>query len=245
MVAALLASAPAAAIVGGAEPAADGIGRSVVTIVGSRGNFCTGSLIAPALVLTVAHCVQPGADYKIVHYGKDQKPDLRDVKAVIIHPGFKMGEMLAHRATADVALLRLAIPANGKTPARLSAPQAPLSPGNPFTIAGVGVTIRGDGKSAGVIRTAALVATGKPGTLQIRLVDPAGQGLRAGLGACTGDSGAPVFEDRQGTPAIIGVVSWSTGPNGSAGCGGLTGVTPLTLYRDWILQTARQWGFAL
>ncbi|HEX9469860.1 MAG TPA: S1 family peptidase, partial [Bradyrhizobium sp.] len=39
--------------------------------------------------------------------------------------------------------------------------------------------------------------------------------------------------------------SWSTGPNGSAGCGGLTGVTPLTLYRDWILQTAQHWGFAL
>jgi len=66
-----------------------------------------------------------------------------------------------------------------------------------------------------------------------------------GFGACTGDSGGPVFEDRQGTPAIVGVISWSTGPNGSAGCGGLTGVTPLTLYRDWILQTARQWGFAL
>jgi hypothetical protein len=25
----------------------------------------------------------------------------------------------------------------------------------------------------------------------------------------------------------------------------LTGVTPLTLYRDWILKTAGQWGFAL
>jgi secreted trypsin-like serine protease len=54
-----------------------------------------------------------------------------------------------------------------------------------------------------------------------------------------------VFEDRQGGAAVIGVISWSTGPNGSAGCGGLTGVTPLTLYRDWILQTARQWGSAL
>ena len=87
--------------------------------------------------------------------------------------------------------------------------------------------------------------SGKPGTLQIRLVDPVGQGTRDGLGACTGDSGAPVFEDKQGGPAIVGVVSWSTGPNGSAGCGGMTGVTPLTLYRDWLLQTARQWGAAL
>jgi secreted trypsin-like serine protease len=243
--AALFVAAPAGAIVGGAPPAADGIGRSVVTIIGSRGNFCTGSLIAPSLVLTVAHCVQPGSDYKIVQYDADRKPQLQDVKTVAIHPGFRMQEMLAHRATADVALLRLAIPAQGKTPARLGMPQSPLAPGNPFTVAGVGVTIRGDGKSAGVIRSAALVATGKPGTLQIRLVDPVGQGTQAGLGACTGDSGAPVFEDQPSGPAIIGVVSWSTGPNGSAGCGGLTGITPLTLYRDWIVQTARQWGFAL
>ncbi len=244
-VAATLISDPAGAIVGGAPPAADGIGRSVVTIIGSRGNFCTGSLIAPSLVLTVAHCVQPGSDYKIVQYDADRKPQLLDVKSVVIHPGFRMQEMLAHRATADVALLRLSIPAQGKTPARLGMPQSPLAPGNPFTVAGVGVTIRGDGKSAGVIRSAALVATGKPGTLQIRLVDPVGQGTQAGLGACTGDSGAPVFEDQPSGPAIIGVVSWSTGPNGSAGCGGLTGVTPLTLYRDWIVQAARQWGFGL
>jgi len=245
MAATLTLTTPAAAIVGGAQPAADGIGRAVVTIVGSRGNFCTGSLIAPSLVLTVAHCVQPGADYKIVHYGADKQPELQDVKSVAIHPGFRMAEMLAHRATADVALLRLAVPANGKSPARLSAPQLPLAPGNPFAIAGVGVTVRGDGKSAGITRSAALVATGKPGTLQIRLVDPTGQGSQAGLGACTGDSGAPVFEDQQNGPAIIGIVSWSTGPNGSAGCGGITGVTPLTLYRDWVVQTARQWGFAL
>jgi secreted trypsin-like serine protease len=69
--------------------------------------------------------------------------------------------------------------------------------------------------------------------------------VRDGLGACTGDSGGPVFEDRPGGAVLVGVVSWSTGSGGSAGCGGLTGVTPLTLYRDWILQTARQWGFAL
>ena len=95
------------------------------------------------------------------------------------------------------------------------------------------------------MRTAGLVATGRPGSLQIRLVDPAGQGKSAGLGACTGDSGGPVFEDHQDGPAIVGVISWSTGPNNGAGCGGLTGVTPLSLYRDWIVQTARTWGVAL
>src|SRR5665213_3406913 len=241
----LLVAAPACAIVGGGAPSAEGIGRSVVTIVGSRGNFCSGALIAPKLVLTVAHCVQPGATYKIVEYGEDKRPQLHDVRNVAVHPGFVMQAMLAHRATADVALLQLEAAPQGKSAARLGVPQPPLVPGSRFTIAGIGVTIRGEGSSGGTIRTAGLVATGKPGTLQIRLLDPLTQGAREGLGACTGDSGGPVFEDLPGGPAIIGVISWSTGPNGSVGCGGLTGVTPLTLYRDWILQTARQWGFAL
>jgi secreted trypsin-like serine protease len=238
-------ASPAHAIVGGAPAAPETIARSVVTIVGSRGNFCTGSVIAPSLVLTVAHCVRPGADYKIVQYGADKTPQLQNVKSVATHPGFRMEAMLAHRATADVALLRLEMPAKGKVAARLGTPQLPVAVGASFTIAGVGVTVRGDGKSAGTIRSAALVATGKPGTLQIRLVDPAGMGAHEGLCACTGDSGSPVFEDQQNGATIIGLVSWSTGPNGSGGCGGITGVTPLTLYRDWILQTARRWGFAL
>lgn len=242
---ALLAVTPADAIVGGGAPSADGVGRSVVTIVGSRGNFCTGALIAPKIVLTAAHCVQPGADYKLVEYGADRQPSLQDVKSVAVHPGFNMQAMLAHRATADVALLQLDAPAKGKTPSTLGLPNIPIVVGSRFMIAGIGVTVRGDGKSGGTIRVAGLIATGKPGTLQIRLVDPVNQGTHDGLGACTGDSGGPVFEDKQTGPAIIGVVSWSTGPNGSAGCGGLTGVTPLTLYRDWLVQTSRQWGAGL
>jgi secreted trypsin-like serine protease len=234
---------PAHAIVGGAAPATEGAFRSVVTIVGSRGNSCSGVLIAPDLVLSVAHCVGPGADYKIVEYGKDRQPTLRDVKRVAAHPGFDMKTMLAHRATADVSLLQLAT--RKANPSAIGVPSAPLAAGNRFTIAGIGVTVRGNGKSAGVVRSADLAATGHPGTLQIRLVDPATNGVSAGLGACTGDSGGPVFEDQQGRQVVIGVVDWSTGPNGSDGCGGLTGVTPLTLYRDWIVQTARQWGSTL
>ena len=242
---AMLLAAPAQAIIGGGVPSGEGVGRAIVTIVGSRGNFCTGTLIAARLVLTVAHCVQPGATYKLVEYGADRKPQLRDVRTVAIHPSFNLQAMLAHRATADVALLQLEAAPAGKSPAALGVPQIPILAGSRFTIAGVGVTIRGEGSSGGVVRAAGLAATGKPGTLQIRLVDPLTQGARDGLGACTGDSGGPVFEDQQGGPRLVGVISWSTGPNGASGCGGLTGVTPLTLYRDWILQTARQWGAGL
>lgn len=245
IISALLLAAPARAIVGGGTPQTDGVARAVVTIVGSRGNFCTGSLIAPKVVLTVAHCVQPGADYKIVDRSPDGAPQLLNVRNVAIHPGFNMQAMQAHRATADVALLQLEIPLKGKSTVPVGAPNIPIQVGSRFTIAGIGVTVRGDGKSGGATRVAALVATGQPGTFQIRLVDPVTNGVRDGIGACTGDSGGPVFEDRPNGAVLVGVISWSTGPNGAAGCGGLTGVTPLTLYRDWILQTARSWGAAL
>ncbi len=43
---------------------------------------------------------------------------------------------------------------------------------------------------------------------------------------------------------MIGVVSWSTAPGDEEGCGGLTGVTPLLLYRDWIVDTARKIKFS-
>ncbi|WLA65231.1 S1 family peptidase [Bradyrhizobium diazoefficiens] len=245
IIAALLLAAPAHAIVGGGTPQADGVARAVVTIVGSRGNFCTGSLIAPKLVLTVAHCVQPGADYKIVDRGTDGQPQLLNVRTVAIHPNFNMQAMQAHRATADVALLQLEIPLKGKSAVPVGMPNIPIQVGSRFVIAGIGVTVRGDGKSGGATRVAGLVATGQPGTLQIRLVDPVTNGVRDGIGACTGDSGGPVFEDKPNGAVLVGLISWSTGSNGAAGCGGLTGVTPLTLYRDWILQTARSWGAAL
>jgi secreted trypsin-like serine protease len=96
-----------------------------------------------------------------------------------------------------------------------------------------------------MLRAATLVATGQPGTLQLRLFDPRTKGETAGLGACTGDSGAPVFDPSSGRLAVIGVVSWSTGPKLGAGCGGLTGVTPLSRYRAWIIETAAKLGSEL
>src|ERR1700737_4278348 len=144
-VSALLLAAPVYAIVGGGVPSTEGIGRSVVTIVGSRGNLCTGALIAPRLAWTAAHCVQPGATDKIVEYGADRQPQLQDVRTVAIHPSFNMEAMTAHRATADVALLQLEASPQGKNAAVLGEPQLPIVRGSRFTIAGIGVTIRGEG----------------------------------------------------------------------------------------------------
>src|ERR1044071_7532184 len=232
----VISSLQAAAMVGGAGAPPGSIGRSVVLIVGSRGNSCSGVALAPDLILTAAHCVLPGADYKIVEFVSGQ-PQPGDVGSITAHPKFDLQAMLTHRATADVALVRLAAPLPSIDPARLAPPMT-VAPGDTLMVAGYGVAIRGDGKSGGTVRAAALIATGRPGNLQIRLVYPATKGERPGLGACTGDSGAPVFT-MDAAPAVIGVVSWSTGPRNSAGCGGLTGVTPLFLYRDWIIRSGK------
>jgi hypothetical protein len=236
-------SSPTWAMVGGAPPAGEA-GRPVILLVGSRGTSCTGVALARDLVLTAGHCVLPGADYKLVGFSPARQPILKDFAAIERHPDFDVSAVLRHRVTADVALLKPA--------ASLGNPAASLAPsggavvvGDRFVVAGYGLTTPGDGKSGGTVRSATLVATGAPGDLQIRLVDPATKGERSGLGACTGDSGAPVFRNTDGRLAVIGVVSWSTGPNNSAGCGGLTGVTPLVRYRDWIMQTAAKLGSAL
>ena len=235
-------SAAAAAMVGGASEIPNAKSQPEVMFVGSRGNFCTGTAIARDLVLTAAHCVLPGADYKLVELGADKtKPILKDIASIARHPQFNLKTMLAHRATADVALIKLAAPLN-VTPARLSGPRPRVAVGERFVVHGYGASVRGDGNSAATLRKAVLAATGQPGNLQLRLVDPATGNTRAGLGACTGDSGAPVYQETASGLAVIGVVSWSTGPNGDDGCGGLTGVTPIELYRGWIVEQARKMG---
>ena len=237
---------PAAAMVGGASPAAEGVGRSVVMILGSYGTACTATAIASDLLLTAAHCVQPGADYKLVDSSQGREPVLKDVARIERDPQFDLKRLFAHLATADVALIKLAEPLPPRIPpVPLVGDGASVAVGDPLVVAGYGVTVRGDGRTGGTVRAATLVVTGVPGTLQIRLFDPNTEGQSPGLGACAGDSGAPAFRGTDGNLAIIGVVSWSTGPKLSAGCGGLTGITPLVRYRAWIVDTARMLGSPL
>jgi trypsin len=236
--------ASAAALVGGASVVSStGPGRNIVMIVGTRGNVCTGTALARDLVLTAGHCVAPPATYRI--YLPGIAPPGLPLKSVVVHPRYNPKDYASGRVTADVALLKLEgmLPSDIH-PARLAAP-ADVAAGDRFIIAGYGATAIGSDSGVGTPRAAAMVATGKPGSLQIRLVDPATRGERAGLGACTGDSGGPAFVESGGLYSVVGVVSWSTGPAGSAGCGGLTGVTPLISHRPWILETAQRLGSPL
>jgi hypothetical protein len=235
--------APAAALVGGAAPAPEALARQLVMILGPRG-FCTGTVIARDLVLTAAHCVPAGAAYKLIErVGANPVP--KDIASLARHPQFSHDAYLRHRATADVAVLKLAAPLAGAQVAALDASGYRGAVGDRIVIAGYGLAARGDGATGGVARMASLVVTGQPGTLQIRLYDAQTRNERAGLGACTGDSGAPAFRDAGGRLAVIGLVSWTTAARNEDGCGGLTGLTPIVRYKDWIAGAAAKMGSPL
>ena len=237
-------ASPSHAITGSRSAPSSSVAQSIVTVVAAGGGVCTGTMIAPNIILTAAHCIAPGTANRVIDYSS-KPPALIAPQQVAVHPKYNAQSIAAHRATADVALLRLSAPMLGKSAAPLGLPRVPFTPVSRFTVVGIGSTVAGSDTGVGTVRAAPLAVTGQPGTLQVRLVDPQTQNKSSGMGACTGDSGAPAFEDQDGRSVITGVVSWSTAANNAAGCGGLTGVTPLTLYRDWIVKTARSWGAAI
>lgn len=233
----LLPTAPAGAMTGGAPDATGIPGRAIVMITGSGSSLCTGTAIASDLILTAAHCVQRN---NVVRFSRTQAP--LAIRAAAVHPRFSTQAYATHRATADVALIKLAAPLPPDiTPAALASAGLAVAPGHRMTVAGFGVTVDDTAAGLGHARAASLVVTGQPGSLQIRLYDPATRNERAGLGACTGDSGGPAFAGDR----VVGVVSWTTGPGNSAGCGGLTGLTPLSSYRSWIVDQAARMGSPL
>jgi len=240
----LMAPAPAAAIVGvGASTVRDaGPGRHIVMIISTRGNVCTGTALARDLVLTAAHCVAPQATYRI---STPEHPKGFATARIVAHPRYDAANYQKGRVTADVALIRLTEPLPGAVVPAPLGKTGKVSPGDRFVIAGYGTIAPRSDAGLGVPRAATLTVTGRPGNLQIRLVDPETKDTRFGLGACTGDSGGPAFRNDEGRYGVIGVVSWSTGPKSTTGCGGLTGVTPLSLYRQWIERTAETLGSPL
>jgi S1-C subfamily serine protease len=231
-----LATGPAGAIVGGAPFADQAIARHVVIIVGAR-NLCTGVAIAPDLVLTAAHCVPSAGKYRLVTF-EGRRPEVKDVASVAAHPQF------SPRADApDLALVKLAAPVANLTPVAFSERRVPPSVGDRFIVAGFGVGVQGDRKTAGRLRAVTLVATDRPSSQQFSLIDPQKLGEAAGFGVCNGDSGGPVFDERD--RALVGIVSWSAHTDGEPTCGFVSGVIPLARYRYWIGETAARLGSPL
>lgn len=228
----LLLASPAAGLVGGAQLATGDIARSVVGIVGPRNSFCTATAIAHDLLLTAGHCVQPGTHYKVQYRDTNGLRKFSDISDWERPPQFIVR---VNGSTADLALLKLAnsLPADIGV-AVLGLEKRPIWPGDRFTVIGEGVALKGLHET-GTNRVATLVATGPYTDLQIRLIDSSGRQVT--IGACAGNSGSPVFQTQADGTKVIGVVSWAAGPYKLKGCGGVTGATPLSPYRQWIEET--------
>jgi hypothetical protein len=233
----LLAPAPAAAIIDGA-PAGAPVAAQTALIVSTRGAVCTGTVLTRDLLLTAAHCMHPAGDYAVAVLATE--PRLVPVERIVTHPRFDPAQFKTRRPTPDLALVKLGAPLPASyRPAPLSRDTNPPQAGDRFTLAGYGVVAEGDGKSAGRLRVATLPAIGNTvdatGVIIVRL----SAGGKA-AGACTGDSGGPVFRGEE----VAAVIGWSTGADGRE-CGLVTGATLVAPQLAWIAATARALGSSI
>src|SRR6202047_2737090 len=241
----MILTAPGFALVGPAREAPE-VAPNVVTVLdksgGGRGgggaSFCTASVIAPDVVLTAAHCVSNLSNTRVFFRGGHGQLVLFNIASIAVHPEFRPKIGRKHLIPIDLALLRLAEPLPpGFKPIEL-ADSSPVATGQPFRIAGFGRADESVSGTSGDLRAGILVASGPKSPVLVWLTDPDG----AGLGGCTGDSGAPVLAI--GQPVLVAVAIRAKGNNGFS-CGAMTEAVLIGPQVPWVRRTLQAWGSGL
>jgi hypothetical protein len=234
-----LVSGTASALVGPARLAPE-LEPYVVTVLnrsGGSAGFCTASVISQSVVLTAAHCVGAPDDTRIFFQNAKREPVLIETASIAINPGFRPDAIRRRVVSIDLALILLAEPLPPAfTPIDVAKTNS-AEPGQKFLIAGFGVSDEAQGKTGGILRSGILVDTGPKSSVLLWAADP----KQSGLGACTGDSGAPILAfDR---PVVVAVAVWAKGHGGNR-CGALTQAVLVAPQRHWIEATLNAWSAA-
>jgi Trypsin len=231
---------PVSALVGPAQEAPE-FAPYVVTVLDKSGaggggaSFCTASVIAQDVVLTAAHCVSNLSNTLVFYRGGQSKLVPFGVASIAIHPEFRPKIGRKHLISIDLALLRLNQPLPPAFKPVKFADPGPVAAGQAFRIAGFGRADERVSGTSGVLRAGILVASGPKSPVLVWLTDPNG----AGLGGCTGDSGAPVLAI--GQMALVAVAIRANGNNGHS-CGASTEAVLIGPQMPWVRKTLQAWG---
>ena len=230
-------AAPAAAVVGAASEDGRFANRVVMVLTrgGDKAGFCSGVVLAPRIILTAAHCLRPVQDMAVHYRDTNGQPVLVPVQAVAVHPLYRADAIVKRVASIDLGLVETASPLPGRFAASpLAAGEGP-GVGEAAILAGYGVAREGEAKTGGALRSAALRVRAPLSHILLWAEDVA----QAGAGACSGDSGGPLFSGDGDT--VVAIVAWTSGSRGGH-CGGVTQGPLVAPQRGWIDATLAHWG---
>ncbi|MCP4599766.1 MAG: trypsin-like serine protease, partial [Proteobacteria bacterium] len=207
--------------------------KGAVGLFAPPGSVCTGTLIAPDVVLSAGHCVfYPTSMINVVKdpellqiLGGPRPGDIfySNAEKVVKHPSWNGSLILG----VDLSMIKLKdpIPIEDVEPHKVR--MGKLTRGEKGVIAGYGSTSYGDTASAGVHRwgETTLLSLGS----NIQLGNPSG--------LCSGDSGGPFFTQEEDDWVVTGVTSWVAGECNAKS--GSMSVNVLT-YRKWIDKVFRE-----